>query len=210
MSATSQLVRGVRQRIPVARDMSFAGSLISCERTMPPAPCRPSWSPVLRPLALPGVETRAQRDMEIRDTGRAGIMFEGDQGRLFVNRGTLAGKPVEQLQDNSLPETDYQLYAHDDLRRERKASNEEFELSGNYRPIANHVANFLDCIRTKNTPISDVVSQHRSVSTCHLVNISIRLGRKLTRDPERELCVGDDEANRYLTRAQRKGFEIVA
>lgn len=148
--------------------------------------------------------------MEIRDTGRAGIMFEGDQGRIFVNRGVLSGRPVEQLEDKPLPETEYLLYSHDDLQRERQASNEEFELAGNYRPIANHVANFFDCVRTKNTPISDVVSQHRAASTCHLVNISVRLGRQLTWDPQQETFVGDHEANRYLTREQRKGFEISA
>ena len=148
--------------------------------------------------------------MEIRDTGRRGIMFEGDKGRIFVNRGTLAGKPVEQLRDHRLPETDYQLYAHDDLERARKTAGDFFELDGNYPPIANHVANFFDCVKTKNAPISDVFSQHRSVSTCHLVNISIRLGRKLTWAPKQELFVGDDEANRWLKRKQRKGFEIQA
>jgi len=147
--------------------------------------------------------------VEVKDTGRAGIMFEGDQGRMFVNRGVLSGKPVEQLQDDPLPATEYKLYAHDDPSRASQASEEEFELSGNYKPIVNHVANFFDCVRTGNTPISDVVSQHRAATTCHLVNISIRLGRKLTWDPEKELCVGDDEANRYLVREQRKGFEIV-
>ena len=148
--------------------------------------------------------------LEIRDTGRAGILFEGDEGRIFVNRGVLSGKPVEQLADKPLPETDYILYEHDDRQREQRASNEEFELAGNYRPIANHVANFFDCVRTRNTPISDVVSQHRAASTCHLFNISIRLGRKLTWDPQQETFVGDAEANQYLTREQRKGFEISA
>lgn len=148
--------------------------------------------------------------MEIRDTGRAGILFEGDQGRLFVNRGVLAGKPVEQLRDNPLPETDYRLYAHDALGRARKAADEEFEASGNYKPIANHVANFFDCVRTKKTPISDVASQHRAASACHLVNLSIRLGRKLTWDPEREAFVGDDEADSYRERPRRKGFELPA
>ena len=71
------------------------------------------------------------------------------------------------------------------------------------------MANFFDCVRTGNTPISDVASQHRAATTCHLVNISIRLGRKLTWDPQQERFVGDDEANRYLVREQRKGFEIV-
>lgn len=146
--------------------------------------------------------------VEVRDTGRAGIMFEGDQGRIFVNRGVLSGKPVEQLQDDPLPETAYQLYPHDNLQRARRASDEEFELSGNYRPIANHVANFFDCVRTGNTPISDVVSQHRAASTCHLINISIRLNRQLTWDPARESFVGDEEANQYLAREQRQGFEV--
>jgi predicted dehydrogenase len=146
--------------------------------------------------------------LEVQDTGRRGIMFEGDQGRLFVNRGTLSGKPVEQLQDDPLPETEYQLYAHDDWKRAHRTATDEFELAGNYPPIANHVANFFDCVKTQNTPISDVRSQHRAISTCHLVNISIRLGRKLKWDPQAECFVGDDEANGYLAREQRAGFEI--
>ena len=146
--------------------------------------------------------------MEVYDTGRRGILFEGEKGRIFVNRGTLAGKPVEQLKDEPLPESAYKLYAHDEPNRADRTAGDEFELAGNYPPIANHVANFFDCVRTGNTPISDVVSQHRSVSTCHLVNISIRLGRKLTWDPDQESFVGDAEANQYLEREQRKGYEI--
>jgi myo-inositol 2-dehydrogenase / D-chiro-inositol 1-dehydrogenase len=148
--------------------------------------------------------------MEVLDSGRRGILFEGDKGRIFVNRGTLAGKPVERLQDDPLPQTNYQLYGHDDLNRAGRTATDEFELAGNYPPIASHVANFFDCVKTKNTPISDVVSQHRSVSTCHLVNISIRVGRKLTWDPKKECFVGDTEANQYLKREQRKGFEVPA
>ena len=115
---------------------------------------------------------------------------------------------MEQLEDESLPQSDYKLYAHDEPNRAGRTATDEFELAGNYPPIANHVANFFDCVKSGNTPISDVVSQHRSVSTCHLVNISIRLGRKLRWDPQREHFVGDDEANQYLEREQRKGYEI--
>jgi hypothetical protein len=72
------------------------------------------------------------------------------------------------------------------------------------------MGNFFDCIRERRKPISDVVSQHRSVSTCHLGNISMHLGRKLTWDPEKELFVGDDAANARLTRSQRAPYEITA
>jgi len=63
-------------------------------------------------------------------------------------------------------------------------------------------------LSTLSTAISNVASQHRSVSTCHLGNISMRLGRPLKWDPEKELFVGDDEANRHLRREQRAPFAI--
>jgi hypothetical protein len=58
------------------------------------------------------------------------------------------------------------------------------------------------------TPISDVNSHHRSVSLCHLANISLRLGRALKWDPEKETFPGDEEANGMIGRKQREGFEI--
>jgi hypothetical protein len=70
------------------------------------------------------------------------------------------------------------------------------------------MGNFFDCVKSRQTPISDVVSQHRSVSACHLGNISIRLGRSLKWDPQKEQFLGDDEANGWLRREQRKGYEV--
>ena len=59
------------------------------------------------------------------------------------------------------------------------------------------------------TPISDVEGQHRSVSTCHLANISLRIGRNLKWDPNKEIFIGDADANaKWLKREQRKGYEI--
>jgi hypothetical protein len=54
-----------------------------------------------------------------------------------------------------------------------------------------------------------VNSQHRSVSACHVGNISVRLGRKLTWDAAAEQFVGDDEANAMLSREQRSPYQIV-
>ena len=81
--------------------------------------------------------------------------------------------------------------------------------AGKLDAIINHMANFFDCIRSGETPISDVVSQHQSAITCHIGNISMRLGRKLTWDPTREQFVDDEAANAMLKREQRKGYEIV-
>lgn len=72
------------------------------------------------------------------------------------------------------------------------------------------MGNFFDCIKSRRAPISEVVGQHRSVSTCHLANIAIRLGRKLRWDPEKEQFIGDAEANGWLRREQRKPYQIEA
>ena len=117
--------------------------------------------------------------------GDEGVLFEGDQGRLYVNRGRITGKPVEELAERPLPADAVKLYKSND-----------------------HMGNFFECIKSRETPISDVESQHRSVSACHLANISLRLGRKLKWDAAKEAFVGDDEANGMLSRPQRSPYEV--
>jgi predicted dehydrogenase len=139
-------------------------------------------------------------ELHVSDKGRSGVLFEGDEGRLFVNRGGIEGAPVEDLQDRPLAREQFTLYPHDNQDRPAR--------SGKLDAIVNHMGNFFDCIGTRNAPISDVESQHRSATTCHLINLSIRLGRPLAWDPVNERFVGDDEANQLLSRPQRKGFEV--
>jgi predicted dehydrogenase len=119
--------------------------------------------------------------------GDEGILFEGDRGRIYVNRKRLTGKPVEELAENPLPSSAVRLY-------------ESFD----------HLNNFVDCVHSRRTPISDVASQHRSATACHLANISLRLGRKLAWDADREEFPGDDEANRLLGRVSRAPYDFVA
>jgi predicted dehydrogenase len=119
-----------------------------------------------------------------------GIRFEGDKGNLFVSRGSLRGSAVDEMRENPLPE--------DALR----------QLCRGQRP-GNHMRNFFECLKTRELPIADVYTHHRAMTTCHLANIAIRLGRPLTWDPETEQIVGDDEANAWQSRPQRKGYEVV-
>jgi myo-inositol 2-dehydrogenase/D-chiro-inositol 1-dehydrogenase len=139
--------------------------------------------------------------MTVKDTGDNGILFTGDQGRIFVNRGKLTGAPVEALESQPLSRGDWQLYPFDNRERPLRA--------GKLDAIINHMGNFFDCVQARQLPISDIASQHRSTSTCHLANISMRLGRKLRWDPVKESFLDDSEADQLLSREQRKGFEIL-
>jgi hypothetical protein len=63
-------------------------------------------------------------------------------------------------------------------------------------------------MRSREQPISDVWTHNRMLETCHLANIAIRLGRELNWDPTKREIVGDDEANSFLSRENRMGYEI--
>jgi predicted dehydrogenase len=139
-------------------------------------------------------------EVTVSDTGRNGITFTGETGRIFVNRGTLAGKPVDDLAHRPLPREAFKLYDFDNLQRPPRSSKLD--------SIVNHMGNFFDCVRSRRRPLSDVESQHRSVTTCHLGNIAMRLGRPLRWDPKAETFLDDSEANGYLRRPQRAGFEV--
>jgi hypothetical protein len=49
---------------------------------------------------------------------------------------------------------------------------------------------------------------HRSATVCHLGNIAVRTGRKVTWDPEKEQIVGDDEAATMLDRTHRSPWTL--
>jgi predicted dehydrogenase len=125
----------------------------------------------------------------ITNEGDNGILFEGTKGRFFVNRGKIVGAPVDDLKDNPLPGDAIE------------------EVYGG--PVAeNHSANFIASIKSRKQPISDVWSHNRMLEICHLSNIAMRLGRELKWDPVKREIVGDSEANSFLSRENRKGFEI--
>ncbi len=62
----------------------------------------------------------------------------------------------------------------------------------------NHANNFLDGIRTRTECIAPADIAHRSVTPGHLGFVAQTLGRKLQWDPEKEVIVGDDEADKLL------------
>ncbi|QDV53202.1 Gfo/Idh/MocA family protein [Gimesia fumaroli] len=128
-------------------------------------------------------------EMIITSEGDNGILFEGTKGRFFVNRGKIVGAPVEALKDNPLPEG-------------------AIEKVYGGKVSANHTANFIEGMNSRKQPISDVWSHNRMLEICHLSNIAMRLDRGLKWDPVKREVIGDDQANSFLSRENRKGYEI--
>jgi predicted dehydrogenase len=70
-----------------------------------------------------------------------------------------------------------------------------------------HTRNFLDCIKSRRAPNSDLESAHRVATVCHLANISLKTGRKMRWDPEKESIQGDSEAEQMLRRPYRSPWD---
>ncbi len=70
--------------------------------------------------------------------------------------------------------------------------------------IRHHMMDWLRCIKTGAKPVADIEQGHISTTSCILANMSQKLGRSLTWDPEKHRIAGDDEANRLLKRPYRK------
>jgi predicted dehydrogenase len=111
---------------------------------------------------------------------RGGIMFEGTEGSVFVNRGIIETQPRSILQAGQL-----QRYN---------------------RPT--HHRNFLDCVKSRRDPAAPVEAGHRSATVCHLGNIAMLLGRKLRWDPVAERFINDLTAERMIKRSMRTPWRL--
>lgn len=126
---------------------------------------------------------------ESTEVPMGGAVFIGEKGKVTIDRNEFKCDPPE-LAVNPPPE------------------EEKKSWTGPGWNATKHLANWLECIKTRGTPNADVEIGHRSISICHLVNITRELGRKLQWDPKNETFVADAEANERLSRPRRKGFEL--
>jgi predicted dehydrogenase len=73
--------------------------------------------------------------------------------------------------------------------------------------IRGHMRDFLKAIADRSKPIADIEQGHISTATCHLANLSQKLGgRTLSWNPEKHVVTGDDEATKLLKRPYREGW----
>lgn len=75
-------------------------------------------------------------------------------------------------------------------------------------PLPDHLANFVDCIRSRKPTNAPAEVIHLSCGLVHLGEISYRTGRALRFDPKTERFDGDDEANALLTKSYRRAWRV--
>jgi predicted dehydrogenase len=145
-----------------------------------------------------------------------GIEFYGTDGTLFLDRsgyeiypetsGALEMPQAAHLREVELYEAE-QRKEWNRTRQVRKARSVAVVGEGSEQNL-NHTRNFLDCVKSRQKPISDAETGHRSTSACQLANVSLRSGRKIRWNAGAETVEGDAEAARLLTREYRAPWTL--
>ena len=119
-----------------------------------------------------------------------GEAFYGTKGTIFSDR------------------VGYELFMMGDGRRGRNAPPVKSVQGADRTDL--HVANFIECVRSRKKPVADVEIGHKSSIVCHLGNISYRIGgRKIKWDPDKEQIMDDPQASALLYREPRKPWDLV-
>jgi len=110
--------------------------------------------------------------------------LEGTEGWIQIHNNELTCQP-ESLSKSVIRPSEIRLYKSND-----------------------HHRNFIDCVKSHQETAAPVEVGHRSVTICHLGNITMMLKRKLRWDPDREQFINDDQANRMLSRSMRSPWHL--
>jgi hypothetical protein len=126
-----------------------------------------------------------------------GVRFEGDDGWIFVSRGSARATASDPVTGNSKA-----LAASSRKILDSQIGPNEIHL---YKSDDHHL-DWLRSIQTRKPCATQPEEAHRSTSACALGWIAMKLGRKLRWDPVKEAFLNDDEANSMRSRPQRAPY----
>jgi predicted dehydrogenase len=116
--------------------------------------------------------------------GSMAMLFLGTKGWIYVSRQGMRAEPESLLNSVIGPNEKKVIFSND------------------------HRRNFLNAVRTGQKPISDIEAAVRADMVCQQADIALRLGRKVSWDPRREVFPGDEQANRMLARPMRSPWRL--
>jgi predicted dehydrogenase len=114
-----------------------------------------------------------------------GTVWYGEKGWIYVDRGDKLQAEPKSILDETIGPEEIRLYESRD-----------------------HQQNFLDCVLTRKKTITPIEVAHRSISVGLLGEIAMLTERRLQWDPDKEMFLNDEQANRMLWRPMRSPWHL--
>ncbi|HEY7313976.1 MAG TPA: Gfo/Idh/MocA family oxidoreductase [Gemmataceae bacterium] len=127
-----------------------------------------------------------------------GATLYGDKGTLKVDVYKYEFTPLGKEKPT---QTGKALYEYDQYPEDEHEEELEKHVAS---AVRGHMRDFLRAIGTRGRPVADIEQGHISTASCILANLSMKLGRSLAWDAEKQRVVGDEDANKLLRRPYRK------
>jgi predicted dehydrogenase len=128
------------------------------------------------------------------------VELRGTKGTLYASEGGYKVHPTKSGQfqdwDKMLEEEDYD--GNNQLLADGSSGNS----------TANLIRNFLDCVKSRNSPLCTLEDGHRSTSFAHLANIALATKTRLEWDPDKEKFTNSKDANALLHYEYRKPWSL--
>jgi predicted dehydrogenase len=121
-------------------------------------------------------------------TDQHGVAFAGQNGTLAIDRDKW----------NILPEVREGKYLIPKIPTQ----------TGNYGGLAEHIANFIDCLKTRKKPNADIEIGRNVAINAHMGNIAYRTGRKIYYDELKNEFKNDPEANALVKPEYSNGWKL--
>jgi predicted dehydrogenase len=130
------------------------------------------------------------------------IEMRGTKATLYTNENDYKIVPTKPGQfqgwDKLMDGEEYKLEEKEKVPDERSILNS----------TANNIRNFLDCIKTRETPFASPEIGHRSTTMAHLATISMITRERLLWDKDKEVFTNSEEANKLLSYEYRKPYKL--
>jgi predicted dehydrogenase len=137
----------------------------------------------------------------------SGGLFPSGEVELRGTKGTLyaseSGYQIVPTTKGQFQNWDKQMEAE-----EFKANNKMLADGSSGDSTAQLVRNFLDCIKSRKTPLCSLEDGHRSTSFAHLANIALKTRERLQWDPVKERFLNSEAANQLLHYDYRKPWKL--
>jgi hypothetical protein len=145
------------------------------------------------------IECKYPHDVEVVIAGghpdiKSGTKWIGQSGWIHVDRGRFEASNKEWGE----------TYKRGKKPVEAAEAKMDFKLIASY----NHMAQFIDCIKSRQKTVTPIEVAHRSQTPGHLGYIASVVGRKLTWDAAKQQIVGDPEATKMLSREFRAPWHL--